>query len=123
MDSETTTTSAATDRSSETLARILDAALREFSSLGLAGARMEQIASAAGVNKALLYYHFDSKEKLYLAAFERIASRVRDNTMAVLLGEGRPGGRVLRAALAHFDRIIGQQEFQSLMQQEMIRMH
>ena len=112
-----------TDRSTETRARILDAALSEFALHGLAGARTERIATAAGVNKALLYYHFDSKEKLYLAAFEMIAGRVRDNTMAVLLGEGSAGERVLRAALAHFDRIIGQQEFQSLMQQEMMRMH
>ena len=34
--------------------------------------------SAAGVNKALLYYYFDSKEKLYVAALEMIATRVRD---------------------------------------------
>ncbi|KAA6465117.1 TetR/AcrR family transcriptional regulator [Acidobacteria bacterium AB60] len=111
------------ERSAETRARILDAALREFAAHGLAGARTERIASAAGVNKALLYYHFDSKEKLYLAAFEKIAERVRDNTMAVLMGSGTAGERVLRAALAHFDRIIGQQEFQSLMQQEMMRLH
>ena len=116
-------TSAITERSAETRTRILDAALSEFALHGLAGARTERIAIAAGVNKALLYYHFDSKEKLYLAAFEMIASRVRDNTMAVLLGQGSPGERVLRAALAHFDRIIGQQEFQSLMQQEMMRLH
>jgi len=123
MDSETTTTSAATDRSSETRARILDAALREFSSLGLAGARMEQIAAAAGVNKALLYYHFDSKENLYLAAVEMISAKIRDRSMAVFLRDASPGERLLRAALDHFDRILAQGEFQSLMQQEMMRLH
>jgi len=112
-----------TERSTETRARILDAALREFAAHGLAGARTERIATAAGVNKALLYYHFDSKEKLYLAALEMIASRVRDSSLAVFLGEGTPGERVLRSALNHFDRIMGQQAFQSLMQQEMIRLH
>src|ERR1700739_81418 len=115
MDSETTTTSAATDRSSETRARILDAALREFSSLGLAGARTEQIAAAAGVNKALLYYYFENKEKLYLAALEMVATRVRDSTMAVLTSAASPGERVLHTALNHFDRILTQREFQSLM--------
>ncbi len=113
-----------TDRSAETRARILDAALSEFALHGLAGARTERIATAAGVNKALLYYHFDSKEKLYLAAFEMIAGRIRDSSMAVFFRESStPGERVLRTALNHFDRIIGQQEFQSLMQQEMIRLH
>lgn len=104
-------------------ARILDAALSEFALHGLAGARTERIASVAGVNKALLYYYFESKEKLYLAALEMIAGKIRDSSMAVFLLDASPGERILRAALNHFDRIVGQQEFQSLMQQEMIRMH
>ena len=112
-----------TDRSAETRARILEAALREFSALGLAGARMDQIAAAAGVNKALLYYHFDSKENLYSAAIEMISARVRDQSMAVFLLKASPGERLLRSALNHFDRILTQGEFQSLMQQEMMRMH
>ncbi len=111
------------DRSAETRARILEAALREFSANGLAGARTEQIAAAAGVNKALLYYYFASKEKLYLAALELVATRVKESTMAVLLRDATPGERLLRAALSHFDRILTQREFQSLMQQEMIRLH
>ena len=87
MDSETQTASPSTDRSSETRARILDAALREFSALGMAGARTDQIAAAAGVNKALLYYHFDSKENLYIAAVEMISAKIRDRSMAVFLRE------------------------------------
>jgi len=111
------------ERSAETRQRILDAALREFAANGLAGARTEAIASAAGVNKALLYYYFDSKEKLYIAALEMIAERVRDISMAVFLRDASPGERVLRSAISHFDRILAQQEFQSLMQQEMVRLH
>ena len=114
---------AASDRSAETRGRILDAALSEFAAHGLAGARTETIAIAAGVNKALLYYYFASKEKLYLAALEMIAGRVRDSSMAAFLREATPGERILRAALNHFDRIMSQREFQSLMQQEMIRLH
>lgn len=111
------------DRSAETRARILDAALHEFSANGLAGARTEQIAAAAGVNKALLYYHFESKEKLYLAALDMVSSRVRDRSMAILQRDASPGERLLRAALDHFDRILTQREFQSMMQQEMMRLH
>jgi TetR/AcrR family transcriptional regulator len=111
------------EKSAETRERILDAALREFSDNGLAGARTEQIAAAAGVNKALLYYYFESKEKLYAAALEMVSARVRDRSMAVFLREGSPGERLLRAALEHFDRILTQREFQSLMQQEMMRLH
>jgi TetR/AcrR family transcriptional regulator len=84
---------------------------------------MEQIAAAAGVNKALLYYHFDSKENLYIAAVEMISAKIRDRSMAVFLCDATPGERLLRSALDHFDRILTQGEFQSLMQQEMMRMH
>lgn len=112
-----------TERSAETRARILDAALREFAAHGLAGARTERIATTAGVNKALLYYYFDSKDKLYAAAFDLIAGRVRDSSLAAFLREATPGERLLRAALNHFDRVLSQTEFQSLMQQEMVRLH
>ena len=111
------------DRSAETRARILDAALKEFSANGLAGARTDQIAATAGVNKALLYYYFESKEKLYIAALEMISAKVRDRTMAVFLRDSSAGERVLRSALEHFDRILTQHEFQGMMQQEMIRLH
>jgi TetR/AcrR family transcriptional regulator len=43
--------------------------------------------------------------------------------MAVFLLKASPGERVVRSALEHFDRILTQHEFQSLMQHEMIRLH
>lgn len=45
--------------------RILEAAHRVFLEKGMAGARMQEIADRAGINKALLHYYFRSKEKLY----------------------------------------------------------
>lgn len=84
---------------------------------------MDRIAASASVNKALLYYYFDSKENLYAAALEMISAKIRDRTLSVLLKECSPGERVLRSALEHFDRILTQHEFQALMQQEMIRLH
>ena len=123
MPTHPSTHESAVDRSAETRDRILDAAVREFSENGLAGARTEQIAAAAGVNKALLYYYYESKDKLYAAALEMVSARVRDRSMAVFLREASAGERMLRAALDHFDRILTQREFQSLMQQEMMRLH
>lgn len=113
----------AADQSAEARVRILDAALAEFSAKGLAGARTEQIAAAAGVNKALIYYYFESKEKLYAAALEMVSAQVRERSMAALLRAGTPGERLVRAALEHFDRVLTQRAFQSLMQQEMMRLH
>jgi AcrR family transcriptional regulator len=50
--------------------KILGAALDEFSEYGLAGARVDRIARKAGINKAMIYYHFTSKEQLYLEVLE-----------------------------------------------------
>lgn len=51
--------------------RILTAAQVIFTKKGLAGARMQEIADEAGINKALLHYYFRSKEKLFRKVFER----------------------------------------------------
>jgi len=52
-----------------TKAALLDAALTEFAERGLAGARVADIASRAGVNKQLISYHFGGKQGLYDAIF------------------------------------------------------
>jgi TetR/AcrR family transcriptional regulator len=48
-----------------TKARILDAAIEEFSAKGFTGARVAEIAARAGVNQQLIAYYFDGKEGLY----------------------------------------------------------
>lgn len=55
--------------------RILAAAIEEFVEFGLAGARVDRIADRAGANKALLYRHFGSKEALFDAAVQAMATR------------------------------------------------
>jgi TetR/AcrR family transcriptional regulator len=111
-----------TDRADQTRTRILDAAIGQFSENGLAGARTEEIAAAAGVNKALLYYYFRGKDALYLEALETVAERVVASSLAVLSGRCSAGERLVRFALNHFDRIHSQRAFQSLMQQELMRL-
>jgi len=51
--------------------RILDAAKGAFMDRGTSGARMQEIADAAGVNKALLHYYFQNKDTLARAVFHR----------------------------------------------------
>ncbi len=51
---------------------LLAAAERIFAERGLAGARTEEIASAARINKAMLHYYFETKEKLYQAVLENL---------------------------------------------------
>src|SRR5881394_2478863 len=57
----------------DTESRILDAAHRVFVRRGTAGARMQDIADEAGVNKALLHYYFRSKEKLFEKIFTELS--------------------------------------------------
>ena len=48
-----------------TRARILKAAVREFAAKGIAGARVDAIATRAGANKRMLYHYFGSKSGLF----------------------------------------------------------
>ena len=54
-----------------TKARILAAAVREFSAKGISGARVDAIAARARVNKRMLYYYFESKEGLFREILRR----------------------------------------------------
>lgn len=53
----------------ETEARIFEAALHVFSVKGKEGARMQEIADRAAINKAMLHYYFRSKDRLYDEVF------------------------------------------------------
>ena len=61
---------------SETETRIFEAALTAFARKGKDGARMQEIADAAGVNKALLHYYFRNKEALYGRVFEYVLGQL-----------------------------------------------
>lgn len=49
----------------ESARKIIESGRQEFAQYGLAGARVDRIANRAGINKAMIYYHFRSKENLY----------------------------------------------------------
>ena len=51
--------------------QILIAAREVFIAKGFEGARMQEIADQAGINKALLHYYFRSKEKSVRCSFQR----------------------------------------------------
>ncbi len=60
---------------SSTEEKIYEAARRIFVLKGMEGARMQEIADEAGMNKALLHYYFRSKENLFKAVFKDIFSK------------------------------------------------
>jgi len=52
-------------KSRSTKEKILSIALKEFAAYGFGGARVERIARQAGVNKAMIFYYYSSKQNLY----------------------------------------------------------
>jgi len=61
---------AAKEKSTENV--IFEAAKEVFTAKGFDGARMQEIAEKAGINKALLHYYYRTKEKLFDAIFEKV---------------------------------------------------
>jgi TetR/AcrR family transcriptional regulator len=56
--------------------KIFEAATEVFVEKGMDGARMQDIANQAGINKALLHYYYRTKEKLFTTVFEMIARKL-----------------------------------------------
>jgi AcrR family transcriptional regulator len=56
--------------------RILEAAKRVFHRKGFDGARMQEIADEAGVNKSLVHYYYRNKDNIFQAVFEDSFSRL-----------------------------------------------
>src|SRR5512141_1670303 len=84
---------------------ILLAAERIFAEAGLAGARTDAIAAAAGVNKALLYYYFKSKDDLYEAVLERHFRDFSLRAAEVLARKASARETLLEFVSMHFDTV------------------
>ena len=67
--------------------KVLYAARIVFQKKGYSGARMEEIANTAGVNKALLNYYYRSKEKLFRQVFEEAFSEFIPTVINILNGD------------------------------------
>ncbi|WP_052851786.1 TetR family transcriptional regulator [Streptomyces avicenniae] len=60
----------------ETRRKILAAATEEFAAHGIAGARVDRITTAAGVNNALLYRYFGNKAQLFDTVYGRLVTEI-----------------------------------------------
>jgi TetR/AcrR family transcriptional regulator len=107
-------------RSVETRAAILAAAADAFAQAGLAGARTDAIAAAAGVNKAMLYYYFKSKNQLYEAVVEDHFEEFNRRALEVLAAPGPARAVLLRYVGLHFDFIMSRRRYARIYQQMMM---
>ncbi len=93
----------------ETRERIAQAAIRLFAGHGFDGTSVREIAEAAGVTKPVLYYHFGSKDQLYVAAIELCYSRFRKYLKEVVPTTGPFRDRLRTVVKVHFDYFVREQ--------------
>lgn len=104
--------------SSAARSAILAAARTEFSAKGLTGARVNEIAARAGVNKQLIYYYFGSKEDLYRAALEVVYTEIRTQERSLKLGDMQPEEAMATLIGFSFDYLAEHPDFIGLLNHE-----
>jgi TetR/AcrR family transcriptional regulator len=98
--------------------KLLTAARREFAASGLAGARVDEIAARAGVNKQLVYHYFGDKDALYLAVLGWVYEEIRAQERKLNL-EGLPPEQAIRKLIeASFDHLDAHPDFIVLLNDE-----
>lgn len=100
------------DRSQGT---ILAAARDEFAEYGLGGARMDRIAERAGLNKRLIYYYFEDKEKLFQAVLEQAYRHIREAERALHLLDLKPADAIRRLIEFTWNYYLDHPEFLTLL--------
>lgn len=96
--------------SDATKEKILHAAQQVFIRKGMDGARMQEIADEAGINKALLHYYFHSKEQLFKAVFYGVLSNLIPGIIAIFKGKGTLSDKI-EAVVATYDTFIYKNPF------------
>lgn len=98
--------------------KLLTAARLEFAKHGFAGARVDEIAARAGVNKQLVYHYFGDKDALYLAVLEWVYADIREQERQLNL-EGLPPEKAIRKLIeASFDYLATHPDFIVLLNDE-----
>jgi len=98
--------------------RIFDAALYVFASKGQDGARMQEIADHAQINRALLHYYFSSKSQLYEAVFAHGFRQFISGLTPSLKSEPRFSDSLRAFVHGYIDYIHSHQEMARLMLNE-----
>ena len=94
---------------------ILAAARDEFAEFGLGGARMDRIAERAGLNKRLIYYYFEDKEKLFQAVLEQAYRDIREEERQLNLLDLKPADALRRLVEFTWDYYLQHPEFLTLL--------
>jgi len=107
-------------RQFETVHRIVVAARKVFAKSGLTGARMDEIARVANVNKALPYYYFRSKEELHRFVLETMIAQISAQMESPAVLAMEPTDRVRALVNLTFDFVTHNPAYPRLIQREMM---
>src|SRR5215831_807497 len=97
--------------SSDSRARIVAAAAKEFAARGYAGGSVDRIARAARLNKAMIYYHFASKAALYREILNDMFGAVHARIAAVAASDAAPADKIRRYIQAIADEAEARPHF------------
>jgi TetR/AcrR family transcriptional regulator len=97
---------------------LLKAARAEFAAKGLMGARVDEIARSAGLNKQLVYHYFGSKDELYRAVLEGVYAEIREQERALSLGDLPPEDAMEKLIGFSFDYLADHPDFIALLNDE-----
>lgn len=97
---------------------ILDAARQAFAEHGLGGTRLDDVAQRAGVDKRLVYYYFQNKDSLFLAALEDVYAGIRSAEEALNLGALPPREAIARLIDFTWQYYLDHPEFIALINSE-----
>ena len=92
-------------KSDMTKQKILKAATNQFSQKGLYGARIDEIAAEAQINKRMLYEYFGNKESLYAHVLENVYQDLNEEEDLVFSGNG-DYEEALRSIIATYFRFL-----------------
>ena len=118
---ENMTSNTSDEKHREIVTNILETAARHFAEKGLEGARVDEIAADAGVNKATMYYHIGNKLALYERVFNAPFERTLEQVESMVDPSQQPSEQ-LRAYIRAFAKSMSGrfQYFPSIMMQEVV---
>ena len=98
--------------------KILEAADDLFGEIGFDAATTRQIADTSGVNKALIHYHFGSKDELFQALLDQYYAKLTGTLAGALTDEGSVQQRIDRVIDIYVDFLAENRNFSRMLQRE-----
>ena len=108
------------DKKGDLLNAIMNSAIKNFADKGFEGARVDEIAKDAGVNKATIYYHIGGKEALYKSVLTEVLTTGAAHVLEVVSKADTPEKKVEAYINAILNQVLGgREDFSRIMMREM----